>query len=254
MSLVSIVIICKNEIAVIENTITQALKLSPNIIVVDSGSTDGTLDILEQYNIKVTKHDWLGFGPTKNIGIAHATTNWILSIDADEIIDDELISAIQHTNFADDHIVYKLKRRNYLGNTPLRFGEWGADKHIRLFHKKMAYWNDAIVHETLIYKEPVVAKKLAGFMHHKTAENKMELHQKMEAYAQLNAKHYFTNGKKNSHLKLFFSPPFNFIINYIFKLGFLDGKAGFIVAKENAVYTYKKYLYLHQLINKNKRD
>jgi glycosyltransferase involved in cell wall biosynthesis len=254
MSIISIVIVCKNEIAVIEDTIVQALKLSPYIIVVDSGSTDGTLDILEKYDVTIIKSNWLGFGPTKNIGIAHALTNWILSIDADERVDDELIAAIKKADFTNEQIAYKLRRRNYLGNTPLRFGEWGTDKHVRLFHKKIAHWNDAMVHETLIYKEPIVVKILAGFMHHKTAEDKIELHQKMEDYAQLNATHYFTNGKRNSHLKMFFSPTFNFVINYIFKLGFLDGKAGFIVAQENAIYTYKKYLYLHQLINKTKRD
>jgi glycosyltransferase involved in cell wall biosynthesis len=247
---VTTVIICKNEVAAIEETIVKALKLSPHVIAVDSGSTDGTLAILERLGVTIVNTTWQGFGPTKNIGIQHATTDWILSIDADEHIDNELIRAIQSIDFSKATIIYSIKCLNYLGNTPLKYGEWGADKHKRLFNKKIAGWNDTIVHETIVSTTHYTVKQLEGFIHHKTAENKMELKTKLEKYAHLNAQYYFTSGKKNGYFKLLFSPAFNFVVNYIFRLGFMDGRAGFIVAKENAIYTYKKYLYLQQMIQK----
>lgn len=246
----SVVIMCKNEQDTIGATISAAQKLTPHITVVDTGSIDNTLQILAANNVTIVKSEWLGFGPTKNVGITAATHDWILSLDADEIIDEKLISYIKAMDLADITKVYKIEFINYLGDTPLKYGEWSGDKHIRIFNRKNVKWNDAAVHEELQFSTPPKIIMANGFIHHKTISDGAAMHKKFDYYARLNAEKYFTKGTKYSFAKLYFSPLFNFLKNYVFKLGFLDGAAGWIVAKENFIYTYKKYYYLQQLLNK----
>lgn len=252
MKQISVVIICKNESNVIEETVKAATALSHNIIVVDTGSTDGTLQILEQLPVQIVSTAWLGFGPTKNIGNAAAANDWILSLDADEKVDEKLIAAIQDCSLEQNTNAYSIAFLNYLGETPLHYGEWSGDYHIRLFNRQNVHWNDAKVHEELVFVKQPTIKKLKGNIHHRTAKNQEELHSKMDQYATLNAAYYFSKNKKANIFKKYLSTAFNFLKNYILKLGFLDGKAGYIVAIENAKYTYKKYLYLQSLKEKEK--
>jgi glycosyltransferase involved in cell wall biosynthesis len=250
----TVVIISKNEVSVIAETIRAAQKLTDAIIVVDTGSTDGTVELLEKLNVQIIKSDWLGFGPTKNLGIAHAKTDWILSLDADERMDDTLCSSIEALTDDNANRVYSIPFLNYFGDKPLHYGEWGGDVHIRIFNKHKVQWNNNEVHEKLILDNTIILKKLKGFIHHRTVSSLPELQQKMEYYARLNAKHYLVKGKKNAAIRVWVSPLFNLVSNYFFKLGFLDGKVGWLVAKENARYTYKKYLYLQQLQKQNNLD
>ena len=246
----TIVIICRNEIATIAATIQAALLVTPHIIVVDSGSTDGTLTYLQSQPITIINTTWQGFGPTKNIGIAAANTNWILSLDADEIIDTSLCNSIKNLKPQSITTVYKVNFLNYLGNTPIRYGEWSGDWHIRIFNKAVVQWNNVTVHETLEYKQPITTIKLQGKIHHKTSVSIAAMHTKLNYYALLNAEKYYKNGKKNIAIKKVVSPLFNFVQNYIVKFGFLDGKLGLQIALENALYTYKKYKYVQQLKSK----
>jgi glycosyltransferase involved in cell wall biosynthesis len=248
---ISIVIICKNEIYNIETTINAALQVTNDIVIVDTGSTDGTLDKLKSLPVNVINSEWLGFGNTKNIGIHHTRNNWILSIDADEVIDETLAVSISNIIFNNTDVVYNFKFLTYLGNTAVRFGEWRGDSHIRLFNKKIVHWNNAAVHEQLIIPSNITVENLNGYIHHKTSANVMAMRIKNENYAKLYAKNNYAIGKNPSTIKLFAAPTFNFIKNYIFKLGFLDGKTGWNIAIENARYTYKKYLYLQELNKKN---
>jgi glycosyltransferase involved in cell wall biosynthesis len=247
MQPISVVIICKNEVAVIEETIKAAKQLSNNIVVVDSGSDDGTIELLKKLKVQLVQCEWNGFGPAKNLGIAHAKYDWILALDADERIDVNLINALKACDLTKKNFVYALSFLNYLGNKALHYGEWSNDFHIRVFYKKNAHWTNADVHEKLEFKTKPIIKKLKGFVHHKTAANIEELNIKMDAYAKLNAKHYFQKNKKNYFVKKYTSTIFNFFKNYFIKLGFLDGKIGLAVALENAKYTFKKYLYLQKL-------
>jgi glycosyltransferase involved in cell wall biosynthesis len=238
---VSVVIICKNEAGVIADTVLAAQKASADIVVLDSGSTDGTQQILQQYNVRILHEEWVGFGPTKNKAIKAAQHDWVLQIDADERIDDTLANYIKQATPEDEITVYNMRFRNYLGETALLHGEWGKDRHIRLFNRKAVLWNDAEVHEELILPPGCKIIQPPGYVHHVTAESKVELRQKMDYYARLSARKYQAQGKKYSRLRMICSPPVNFIINYLFKLGFLDGRAGWVVACESARYTWLKY-------------
>jgi len=247
MQLLSVVIICKNKAEIISGTLNSLPGLTDDIIVFDNGSTDATIEKVKQFNVQLHQGNWEGFGKTKNKANALAKYDWILSLDADETIDDELKSSLLQLDLSDDQYIYEIRFKNFLGNKWLRFGEWGNDKHIRLFNRTKVQWNVSEVHELLIFPEGVKKILLPGYVLHKTALNFKEYEVKMKNYAYLNAKKYFRLNKKAGGLRIFLSPAFSFIKNYIFKLGFLDGSAGFTCARINASYTFLKYKKLNEL-------
>ncbi|HEY9195792.1 MAG TPA: glycosyltransferase family 2 protein, partial [Mucilaginibacter sp.] len=124
---VSVVIITKNEAALIEDCIKMARLITDDIVVVDNDSTDGTPLIASGYGCRVFQRNWAGYGANKNKGIALARYNWILSIDADEVPDADLIKALHNLNFDKANVVYDIKFKSYLGKKLIRFGNWGSD-------------------------------------------------------------------------------------------------------------------------------
>lgn len=247
MQRLSVVIVCKNGAAVIGETIKSFSGLTDDILIYDNGSTDGTQQIVKQSEAKLFEGNWEGFGKTKNKANALAKYDWILSLDADEAIDEELKKNLLHLDLPDEMKVYEFKFKNFLGNKWLRFGEWGDDKHIRLFNRQNINWNIAEVHESLIFPNDVKVVSVDGYVLHKTAATIDEYRNKMNRYAELNAEKYFKQGKKANTVKIYFSAIFSFIKNYFFKLGFLDGAPGFHCASINARYTFLKYKKLKEL-------
>ena len=250
MQRLSVVIVCKNGAKVIGETIKSFSGLTDDILIYDNGSTDGTKDIVIQSNARFVEGNWEGFGKTKNKANALAKYDWILSLDADEAIDEELKENLLKQDLADDKKVFEFKFKNFLGNKWLRFGEWGNDKHIRLFNRMKINWNDADVHESLLLPKDVKVISISGYVRHKTAANFSEYENKMENYATLNAEKYFKQQKSSGSLKMFFSALFSFLKNYFFKLGFLDGATGYHCARINARYTFLKYKKLDELWRK----
>ena len=247
MQKLSVVIVCRNGANVIEETIKSFTGLTDDILVYDNGSTDGTQEIIKRTEAKLFEGSWEGFGKTKNKAKALAKYDWILSLDADEAIDEELKKYLLDIDLSDEMKVYEIRFKNFLGNKWLRYGEWGDDKHIRLFNRKQIHWNDAEVHESLVFPNGTRTNLLNGYVIHKTASSIEDYKQKMVKYAALNAEKYFKERKKAGSLKMTFSAIFSFIKNYFFKLGFLDGSAGFHCAKINAYYTFLKYKQLKKL-------
>jgi len=250
MQRLSVVIVCKNGAKVIGETIKSFSGLTDDILIYDNGSTDGTKEIVKQSNARLVEGNWEGFGKTKNNANALAKYDWILSLDADEAIDEELKENLLKQDLADDKKVGEFKFKNFLGNKWLRFGEWGNDKHIRLFNRTKIKWNDADVHESLLLPNGVKLISVPGYVLHKTAANFSEYENKIENYAALNAEKYFKQQKRSGSFKMFFSAAFSFIKNYFFKLGFLDGVSGYHCARINARYTFLKYKKLNELWNK----
>jgi glycosyltransferase involved in cell wall biosynthesis len=227
----SVVIVCKNGAKVIGETIKSFSGLTDDILIYDNGSTDGTKEIVKQSSARLVEGSWEGFGKTKNKANALAKYDWILSLDADEAIDEELKENLLKHDLTDEKKVFEFKFKNFLGNKWLRFGEWGDDKHIRLFNRMKIKWNDADVHESLLLPGDVSVISVPGYVLHKTAANFSEYENKIENYAALNAKKYFKQQKRPGYLKMFFSAIFSFIKNYFFKLGFLDGASGLSLRK-----------------------
>jgi glycosyltransferase involved in cell wall biosynthesis len=246
---VSIVIITKNEAAIIASCIDKARLITDDIVIIDNGSTDQTVEIAFTYGCRVYRKAWDGYGANKNKGIDAAKYNWILSIDADEIPDDELVKALHQTSFGDPDVVYDIKFCSYFGPKPIRYGSWGRDHHIRLFNRNTVKWSETVVHETLLMPAGTRVQKIGGCLHHYSVKDLYEYDSKCNYYAELSAKKYFRNGKKVNGVKLYLSPLFGFVKNYIVFLGFLDGREGWDIAKTTVKSTRRKYQYLSDLEN-----
>ncbi|PTQ95133.1 (heptosyl)LPS beta-1,4-glucosyltransferase [Mucilaginibacter yixingensis] len=253
---VSVVIITKNEAEVIAQCIKAARRFTDDIVVVDNGSTDHTMQIAHSLGCRVFERHWSGYGANKNKGIALARYDWVLSLDADEVTDNNLIEALQQLNYKDSTAVYDIRFKTYFGKKLVRFGSWGRDHHIRLFNRQHVRWSELQVHETLLLPGNAVKKKLDGCIHHYSVDGLTEYKQKALLYARLCAQKYHQAGKKSSFIKRWLSPSFNFIKNYVFYLGFADGKEGWYIATNTARHTWLKYHLLQKMgaVGINKTD
>lgn len=247
MQKISVVIICKNEEEEIGRCLRSLEGLTDDIVVLDNGSVDDTKSIVRKAGARLIEGHWEGFGRTKNRATSLAKHNWILNLDADESIDQELKRALSDLELSNEGEVFEIKFKNFLGNKYLRFGEWGNDKHIRLFNRNKVRWNDARVHEGLLLPPDIRVRAIKGFIIHYTVKNVAEFADKMLRYALLNAEKYAELGKKSSWINIYAGPLFSFIKYYIFKLGFLDGWAGWVCAKMTSYYTFVKYARLLEL-------
>ena len=247
MNNISVVIITKNEAHVIGNTLQSLEGLTDDIVIVDSGSSDDTIRICQQYKTRIIETGWAGYGMNKNMGIDAAYHDWILSLDADEAIDDELKQALRDLEPANDSIVFNIRFKNFFCNKWIRYGEWGSDTHIRLFNRKRIRWNADAVHESLILPVDTIKINLKGNILHYTVSSGQEYEHKIDSYARLNAQKYYEEGKRAGFFKMYCAPLFAFIQFFIFRLGFLDGKEGLVIAKATMHYTYLKYHYLNNL-------
>ena len=246
----SVVIITKNEAHIIANTLQSLQAVTNDVVIVDSGSTDDTIAICRKYNATVIETGWTGYGINKNMGLGLAKNDWILSLDADEAVDRKLQQQLSQLVLNNDSEVFDIRFKNFFCNKWIRFGEWGFDWHIRLFNRRKVQWNDVAVHENLVFPDNVKITSLKGNILHYTVQNRQEYDAKTDHYARMNAKKYVEAGKRASFFKQYLSPVFAFIQHYIFRLGFLDGAEGFIIAKTTARYTFLKYRYLKEMVNK----
>lgn len=245
----SVVIITKNEAHIIGNTLQSLQGITDDFIIVDSGSTDNTIEICNNFGAKIIRTTWDGYGPNKNKGIDAAKYNWILNLDADEAIDGQLKAAILQLELKDENTVYNFKFKNYFCNKWIRYGEWSGDTHIRLFNRNKIRWNNAAVHEGLTITNDTKKVMLPGNILHYTTQNIDEYISKTIAYAKLNATKYHVQGRQASFFKLRISPGLTFFQHYILQLGFLDGWEGYLIAKTTAWYTFLKYSFLKELNN-----
>jgi glycosyltransferase involved in cell wall biosynthesis len=250
MSKLSVVIVCRNEAGIIGKTLQSLQGLTDDIVVFDNGSTDGTQAVVRQFDVHLHEGSWEGFGKTKRKANALAKYDWILSLDADESLDEQLKQSLLQLELNNEKIVYDIPFRNFLGNKYLKFGEWGGDHHVRLFNRRQVNWGDAPVHESLVFPADVSVKKIRGYVLHQTVKNMEDYAQKMVQYAMLNAEKYYRQGRRSSWFRTRLSAGFTFFNYYILKLGFLDGYAGFVCARMTAWYTFLKYARLQELNQK----
>lgn len=243
----SIVIVCRNEAHIIERSLLSMLGCTDDILVYDNGSTDGTQEKARNAGVRLVEGSWEGFGPTKNKAISLAKYDWILSLDADEALDETLKQSLMQWNPGNNSEVYNIAFKNFLGERHLAYGEWGRDSHIRLFNRAEIKWDNAPVHEKLLLPSGTSIKKLKGYILHRTMKDLRDYSNKMVYYAMLGAEKYFQQGKKASWFKLHLSPGFNFFKFYVLQLGFLDGYAGYFSARMTTWYTFMKYARLKEL-------
>ncbi|HMG66927.1 MAG TPA: glycosyltransferase family 2 protein [Chitinophagaceae bacterium] len=247
MQRISVVIVCKNEEREIGRSLESLRGLTDDIVVLDTGSKDATMEIVRKEGVRLFEENWEGFGKTKKKATVLAKYDWILNLDADEAIDEELKKSLLNASLNNESEVFLIKFKNFLGNKYLRFGEWGGDKHIRIFNRKKINWNEATVHERLLLIPETKITRLKGFILHHTVSSVAEYAEKTLKYGLLSAEKYSEEGKNSSWPKIYLAPVFTFLKYYIFKLGFLDGRAGFICARMTFRYTFIKYARLLEL-------
>ena len=220
-SKISAVIITFNEQEHIGGCIRSLQGVADEVLVVDSHSTDDTVSISEALGAKVVSAKWQGYADTKNIGNLNATYNTILSIDADEVLSEELRTSILAQKSIGFRIeeVYKFNRLNNYCGQWIKYAGWYPDTKVRIFHKLNAKW-EGDVHEELVYARTVTQKQLAGDLLHYSITDKEDHIARIHKYNKLARKY-------PNRMIAYLSAISTFVKLYILKLGFLDGKLGY---------------------------
>lgn len=248
MSKISVVIITLNEERNIERCLNSVKDIADEIIVVDSFSTDGTEDICKSFGVKFFQNKFEGYTEQKQFAAKLAKNDYILSLDADEALSEELLHSIQNVNWKYD--AYSFNRLNYYCGKWIHHSSWYPDKKIRLYNKTKGDWNGAKVHELVKLHDGSTCSHLKGDLLHYTYYTIEEHVQQINKYSSIGATALFEKKKKTSSFKIFFNPTWRFIRNYFIKLGFLDGWYGFILCFNISYEVFLKYVKLKHLHNK----
>ena len=245
--LLSAVIITKNEEKNIRRCL-ESLQWLDEIVVVDSGSTDRTMEIARECGAKVIETPWYGFGKTKQLAVDAATHDWVFSIDADEEVTEPLRCKIQSALEKPRKQGYRIARRSYYLGRPICFSGWRSDAPLRLFNRKHGRFNEKIIHESVeMASKPGI---INIHMNHYTYPTISSHFSKIESYSELGAKQLLKMGKKVNLVASCFHGVVKFIKMYLLKLGFLDGKEGFVLAVISSFGVTLKYLRLWELNHK----
>jgi glycosyltransferase involved in cell wall biosynthesis len=240
----SVIIITKNEAGCIRRCL-ESVKWADEIIVYDNNSQDETVAICKEYtsHIFITE-DWPGFGMQKNRALSKASFDWVLSLDADEWLDEAgqaEVQALLKTQPPKDG--YYFYRANYFCGKIIRYGDWGQDKILRLFNRSAGKMTEDIVHECVRVNGKIGFLKNPVF--HDSFENLHDAINKMNRYTSLTAETRQARGKRSSVLRALAASAWVFSRSYLFRLGFLDGRLGFVHATylaENSFYRHVKTL------------
>ena len=239
MENLSVTIITKNEEKNIGRCL-ESLKWADETVVVDTESSDRTVEICRQYKGRIFNESWHGYGKQKNICAGHTKNRWILNVDADEVVTPELAEEILGIlKNGPQYPVYHLPRKNYFGDRWVRFGGWYPDRILRLYDKEKVAFSEVQVHEKLTTDGN--AGSLKNPLIHYSYSNRKDYAQRQERYSILYAKEKMANGFRPNWTHLYLRPPLKFFKNFFLKKGFMDGSLGYFLAKGAAVYTYQKY-------------
>ncbi len=240
----SAVVIVKNEEQNIERCL-RSLDWVQEILVYDSGSVDQTVAIAKKMGAKVIEGEWLGFGPTKHKATALAQSDWVLSVDADEEVSVELKNEIQqkwaHLN---PEVGYRIPRLSFFLGRWIRYGGWYPDYQLRLFNKKYSQWNQATIHEKVESKHQ---ENMSNVLKHYVFKNIQHQVETNNRYSGLQAQQMNRSGKKFSYFHFLTKPSVKFIECYFWKLGFLDGWAGYVIARSAAYSVFLKWAQLKEM-------
>lgn len=243
-SALSVVLITFNEAANLPRTL-ESVRWAEEIVMVDSGSTDETLEIARRAGARIFQEDWKGFGAQKNSAISRATGEWILSLDADEEVSPALAAEIQNVLAGETQFTaYRIPRLNHFLGRPLRHGGYWPDAKLRLFRRGAARFEDRPVHESMQSSGPVgtLRNPLLHYCY-PTIEDYIE---HMNRYSSAGAQMLVSAGRAPRSLPAFawmalVNPAATFLYNYVFRLGFLDGQEGLLQHLNHSVYIHWKY-------------
>jgi glycosyltransferase involved in cell wall biosynthesis len=215
------------------------------VLVVDSGSTDDTVEVSLRHGARVELKEWLGFGKQKQHAVSIARNDWVLCLDADERVSEELAQAIRGAFGSRRYHAYRMARRNRFLGRWLAHGEGYPDWSLRLFHRAHASWSNDEVHEAVLTTAEV--GRLEGDLLHDSAEDVSTYMAKQNRYTTLHAEALYKQGVRASYWRLLASPLVRFVKFYVLRMGFLDGGPGFAHVVIGCNNTFQKYLKLIEL-------
>jgi glycosyltransferase involved in cell wall biosynthesis len=240
---ISAVIITKNAAATLSDTL-KALKSFSEVVILDNGSEDETQNIAHQFsNVKFHIDTFEGFGPTKNKAVDLAINDWVISLDADEALNDKLVSDLENwdTDQSINHYGIVL-RENYFMGKAIHRGGWGNDKLVRLFNRRYTRFNDARVHESVVVPTDAKAIQLEGKIKHNAVQHLGQFLEKVNRYSELRQQDIIEKNKTPSLLIIFLKVIFAFIRSFILQMGCLEGWRGLVIAYSNANGVFFKYM------------
>jgi glycosyltransferase involved in cell wall biosynthesis len=250
---ISAVVITYNEERNIERCIRSLLPVADEIVVVDSLSKDNTKNICLRYPVRFIEHPFEGYVAQKNWALQQAQHDYVLSLDADEALDEELqteILRLKHNMQAD---AYRMNRlTNYCGRWIYHCG-WYPDRKIRLWNKNKGKWGGLNPHDRVEMQEGSIIKQLKGNILHYSYYSIEDHHRQIEHFTKILAESMYQAGRKTNKVHMYLAAGFKFLRDYFFRWGILDGKEGFIISYLSAGATFKKYKLLYEKIKANKR-
>ncbi len=238
----SVTIITYNEERNIERCLRSVDGIADEILIVDSFSTDNTIDICKKYHARILQHPFNGYGEQKLYAALQAQYDYILSLDADEEVSKELhdsIMKLKQDKFCSSYYIINIL--NIYCGKPIKHGEWYPDRHIRLFNKEKTNWIPRSVHESIKLIPDEKPKRLKGELHHYTCTTIQEHQIKEKKYATLNAEIVARKKSFIAPITPYIKGGFRFFRAYILKLGILDGYYGWIIATTLAKSSFLKY-------------
>ncbi|NOQ36761.1 MAG: glycosyltransferase [Methylococcaceae bacterium] len=242
--MLSIIIIVKNESKHISRCLAS-VSFADEIIVLDSGSNDDTVELCKQYTDKVFITDWLGFGVQKQRALDKARHDWVLSIDADEQVTSELQAEIKQAMQTSGVDAFEIPRLSSYCGKNIKHAGWWPDYVLRLFKREAGKFTEDLVHERIIVDGTI--KQLTNPLLHEAFINPDEVLHKINSYSTLGARKLYEQGKRTSLGKAIFRGLWTFFRTYILKVAFLDGQQGLMLSISNAEGAYYKYLKLLDL-------
>ncbi|MCB1115902.1 MAG: glycosyltransferase family 2 protein [Chlamydiia bacterium] len=239
--MITVTILTKNNEETL-GSVLESVKDFEEVVILDTGSTDTTLEIAAMYpNAQIFHSPFTGFGPLHNLAAYHAKRDWILSLDSDEILSPSLAEEIRQLSL-DPKKVYSFPFNNYFNGKHIKWCGWYPDRHIRLYNKRVTTFTNDHVHER-IETNGLSEVKLKSPVKHYSYRSISDFLRKMETYSTLFAKQY-AHKKSSSFAKALLHGGFAFIKSYVLKRGFLGGKEGYIISLYNGQTAFYKYLKL----------
>ncbi|MBN2041270.1 MAG: glycosyltransferase family 2 protein [Spirochaetes bacterium] len=241
---ISVSIICYNEEKKIRRCL-ESVKWADEIVVLDSFSTDATQDICREYTDKIHQHEFDGHIQQKNRAIDLCSNDWVFCIDADEVVTDELKDSILKTDTGKTEFYgFAVPRKVFYLGKWISHGGWYPDYKIRFFNRKFGKWGGVNPHDTVIVQGKT--SFLKGDLQHYSYENISAHLTQVNKFTDIMAREYEALDKKPSVLNLTIRPFYKFFKMYFLKLGFLDGRRGFIIAVIASFYVFMKFVKLFE--------